>query len=182
MHNTTFSYQWRRSDGNAYTDIAGETGQTYDLSDADVGRTIRVRVSFNDDADNQESLTSAATEQIAPRPEPLTATFPVSIYRSTLHHGADDRPQIIVAFSHAVTTFERTTPSVRVTGATITSIAAHLIEDELENAWIFWLDPEGDQDIEFTLLPSQPCDAGGICTEERQMLSQEVKTTLPGPA
>ena len=182
MNSASFTYRWLRSTGGSHTEIAGANASSYTLTDADQGKTIKVRVSFRDYTHNQESLTSAATEQIAPRPEPLTARFPVSVYQSTLHHGTDDRPQIIVAFSHTVTTFEKTTPSVRVAGATVTSIAEHLIEDELENAWIFWLDPEGDQDIEFTLLPSQQCDAGGICTEERQTLSQEVTTTLPGPA
>ena len=65
LTNATFSYQWIRSDGNDDTDIAGETGSTYAVSDDDVGNTIKVRVTFTDDANNDETLTSAATEQVS---------------------------------------------------------------------------------------------------------------------
>ena len=68
LSNVTYSYQWVASDGTSDTDIAGATGSTYTLVDADEGRTVKVRVSFTDDADNRETLTSAATAQSTPRP------------------------------------------------------------------------------------------------------------------
>ena len=49
-----YTHQWIRVDGNTETDISGETSSTYTLSSSDVGKTIRVRVSFTDDADNAE--------------------------------------------------------------------------------------------------------------------------------
>ena len=61
MSSTVFSYQWIRNDGNADTDIDGEKDPTHRLTSADVGKTIRVRVSFTDDWNTGESLTSAAT-------------------------------------------------------------------------------------------------------------------------
>ena len=61
LDNATFAYQWIAGG----SDIDGATGSTYELSDADVGKTIKVRVSFTDDADNQETLTSAATAVVA---------------------------------------------------------------------------------------------------------------------
>ena len=63
--NASFSYQWISSDGTTDTDIAGATGSTYTLVSPDVGKTIKVRVSFTDDADNDETLTSAATTAVA---------------------------------------------------------------------------------------------------------------------
>ena len=57
----SFSYQWLADDA----EIAGATGLTYTLVDADEGKTIKVRVSFTDDASNDESLTSAATDAVA---------------------------------------------------------------------------------------------------------------------
>ena len=66
--NATFSYQWVASDGNADADIEGETGSTYELSDDDVGKAIKVRVGFTDDEGNGESLTSAATNAVAAAP------------------------------------------------------------------------------------------------------------------
>ena len=65
LTNVSFSYQWIRSDGNTDTDIAGETDSTYTLVSADVGKTIKVKVSFTDDANNAETLTSEATGAVA---------------------------------------------------------------------------------------------------------------------
>ena len=64
----SYSYQWIRSDGNADADIEDATGSTYELSDADVGKTIKVKVSFTDDTGNEETLTSAATAAVASEP------------------------------------------------------------------------------------------------------------------
>ena len=68
LANATFSYQWARNDGTADTDIQDATGSTYALVSADEGKTVRVRVSFTDDASNEESLTSEATTAVAARP------------------------------------------------------------------------------------------------------------------
>ena len=75
LSNVTFSYQWVRNDGSGDADIAGATGATYTLVDADEGKTIRVRVSFTDDAGNEETLTSAATDTVAAAPTLLTASI-----------------------------------------------------------------------------------------------------------
>ena len=64
----SYGYQWMRSDGNADTDLQGETFPTYALGLGDIGKTIKVRVSFADDRENQETLTSEATEAVAARP------------------------------------------------------------------------------------------------------------------
>ena len=120
-----------------------------------------------------------ATEEAEDEPS-LTATFPVSPFQSTRHRGGGDRPQVIVTFSLPVQSFEKTTPSVSLTGATVRSVSQHQ-EEGLENAWIFFLDPEDNEDIVFTLAAGQSCDAGGICTQDGAMLSQGAATTLPGP-
>ena len=61
LANATFSYQWLADD----TDIAGATGSTYTLTDSEESKAITVQVSFTDDADNGETLTSAATDAVA---------------------------------------------------------------------------------------------------------------------
>ena len=61
LTNVSYSYQWIWNDGNNDTDIAGETASTYTLLDDDVGKTIKVRVTFTDEANNEETLTSAVT-------------------------------------------------------------------------------------------------------------------------
>ena len=66
LENATFSYQWR-ADGTA---IQGATDATYTLVEVDEGKAIRVRVSFTDDAGNNEMLTSAATGAVSATPQP----------------------------------------------------------------------------------------------------------------
>ena len=73
LSGAAFSYQWTRNDGNLDTDIQNATGTSYTLTAADVGKTIKVRVSFTDNAGNAETLTSAATAAVAARPAPGTA-------------------------------------------------------------------------------------------------------------
>ncbi len=57
----SFSYQWLRNGAN----IAGATGSTYTLGDADVGDQISVQVSYTDGQGTNESLTSAQTTAVA---------------------------------------------------------------------------------------------------------------------
>ena len=68
IDSATFKYQWVSSDGTTDTDIAGATSLRYRLTDDEVGKTIKVRVSFTDDADNEELRVSAATAEVEPRP------------------------------------------------------------------------------------------------------------------
>ena len=58
------TYQWIRVDGGTEADISGATSSTYTLVVADQGKTIKVKVSFTDDASNAETLTSAATTAV----------------------------------------------------------------------------------------------------------------------
>ena len=176
LTSVSYSYQWIAGG----SDIGGATGSTYTLTSSEQGQTIQVRVTFTDDADNEETLTSEATAEVTAAPAPLTASRPDSRFQSARHKGADDRPQMIVAFSLPVASFEKTTPSVSLTGAAVSSVRRHQ-EDGLDNAWIFFLDPDGDGDIVLSLVTGRPCDSGGICTEDGEMLSEGVQVTLPGP-
>ena len=101
----------------------------------------------------------------------LVATFPASAYASKSHKGPTDRPQVVVAFNSAVASISKTTPSVQVNGASITSVQA-LTEDGLQNAQIFILEPDGNDDITFTLVANIACDSGGICNQSGTPLTQ----------
>ena len=65
LENVSYRYQWTA----AGSDINGATGSSYQLTAAQQGKTVQVRVTFSDDAGNSESLTSAATAngQLQPR-------------------------------------------------------------------------------------------------------------------
>ena len=60
LDNVVFTYQWL-ADG---ADISGANGSAYTLAGADKGKAISVKVSFTDDAGNEETLTSAATAAV----------------------------------------------------------------------------------------------------------------------
>ena len=66
LDNVTFAYQWLADDA----EINGATASSYTLADADAGKAIKVKVTFTDDADNDEELTSAATGAVAAAPPP----------------------------------------------------------------------------------------------------------------
>ena len=60
LDNVIYNYQWLADD----TEIDGATGSTYTLQPSDNGKTIKVRVTFTDDAGNEETLTSAGTSAV----------------------------------------------------------------------------------------------------------------------
>ena len=66
LNNAAFAYQWLTDNA----EINGATASTYTLTDADAGKAIKVRVSFTDDAGNDEELSSAATGAVAAAPPP----------------------------------------------------------------------------------------------------------------
>ena len=68
-----YTYQWIRVDGGTETNISGAMASTYTLVDDDQGKTIKVKVSFTDDASNSETLTSAATATVAAANTPRRA-------------------------------------------------------------------------------------------------------------
>ena len=112
----------------------------------------------------------------------LTATFPSSKFASSSHTGSSDRPQVVVAFSHAVTGVTTTTPSVSVTGGAISSVS-QTTQEGISNAWVFIIQPTGTDDITFQLVPNQACDSGGICGTDSALLENVPDArTVPGPS
>ena len=78
-----YTYQWVQVDGGTENDISGETSSTYTPSSSDVGKTIRVRVSFTDDLDNAEGpFTSDKTAAVT------VVTVAVSIVADPVRIGA----------------------------------------------------------------------------------------------
>ena len=80
LTNATFAYQWLTSDETGDTEIAGANASTHQVARTEVGKRLRVRVTFTDDRGAEEVLTSAATEPVAARaadaPATLTAATP----------------------------------------------------------------------------------------------------------
>ncbi len=70
----TFSYQWKRDS----TDISSATSRTYILTQADVGKAITVIVSWTDAGSIVETLTSAATANVANLNDSPTGSVTIS--------------------------------------------------------------------------------------------------------
>ena len=84
LTSVSYTYQWIRvATDNTETNISGATASTYTLVTADRGTTIKVRVSFTDDASNAETLTSATTAVVTATTGQTTVTFGASSYTAT---------------------------------------------------------------------------------------------------
>ena len=93
LTSVSYTYQWIRvATDNTETNISGATASTYTLVAADLGTTIKVRVSFTDDASNAETLTSAATATVAAAANtlPLASDGTVTTNEDTARTAAAD--------------------------------------------------------------------------------------------
>ena len=186
------------SDGTA---TAGEdytaTSGTLTFQAGDTTKTVSVPIADDTEDDGGETFTltlsnassgvqlgdaeATGTIRDTDTSAELSASFPESAYTSKRHAGSDDRPQVVVAFSEAVAGFDKNTPSVSVTGASGLSVQAHA-EDGLENAYVFFMTPDGDGDVTFALVADAACASGGICTAGGTELTQvPAALTIPGP-
>ena len=111
-----FAYQWVRSN----TDIEGAISSTYTMTDDDAGKAIQVRVTFSDDAGNEESLTSDAMAVAAAlrlRSATLDGATLTLTYNDTLDSFVT-LPQ--TAFTVSVNGGSRSVNAVSVAGASVT--------------------------------------------------------------
>ncbi|TWC42821.1 Ca2+-binding RTX toxin-like protein, partial [Pseudomonas sp. SJZ079] len=60
-----FSFQWQAGSGAIFTDIAGATAATFTPTDVQNGQQLRVVVSYTDNGNTFESVTSAATAPVS---------------------------------------------------------------------------------------------------------------------
>ena len=106
-----YSVQWLRVDADGTSneeDIAGEIAETYTLTDDDVGKKVKVKVSFTDDLDSTEMRTSAAYPSsgtvAGTNTAPTVSTVAVtSSPASGDTYGTGEMIQFTVTFDQAVT-------------------------------------------------------------------------------
>ena len=171
--NVSYSYQWLADD----TDIADATGSTYVLAEGDQGKTVKVKVTFDDDAGNAETLTSAATAEVAASPPPLTARFegePSShdgqtAFTFALHFSEEFGVSYATLRDHAF----------RVTGGTVNK--AQRLTQGSNLGWRITLTPGSNADVTVVLPETTDCDdQGAICAGDGRMLSNRNEFTLSG--
>ena len=170
--NAVFNYRWLADD----SPISGGISSTYTLMDEQEGKAIKVRVSFNDDAGNAESLTSAATSAVAA--SRLTAT----VYGVPESHNGSGQFTFELRFSEA--------PSVgyailrhhafTVTGGNV--VNATRLEQGKNLRWEIAVRPSSNADVTILLPATSDCtDQGAICTGRNKMLSTRLELTVLGP-
>ena len=178
LEEVVFQYQWLSEDA----DIPGATGSTYTLTSGDVGKAIRVSVSFTDDAGNDEELTSASTGAVAAAVvnPPLTA----SAHDAPSSHNGQDAFTFELRFSEdPEPDFSYTTVrdhAFTVTGGSVTYVRR--LEPGKNVRWEITVTPGSSADVAIALNATTDCEAGGaICTEDGRMLSGELELTVNGP-
>ncbi len=173
LANASFTYQWLADD----TEIAGATGSTYTLAAADVGKAIKVTVSFTDDADNEESVTSAATAAVAN--PPLTA----SIHSAPESHDGSTAFTFELWLSENIESLSYTTlhqHAFTVTGGSVSK--ARRLEAGKNVRWEITVQPSSNADVTIVLPITTDCTAqGAICTSDGRKLSGRVELTISGP-
>ncbi|WP_419863485.1 cell wall-binding repeat-containing protein [Candidatus Poriferisodalis sp.] len=119
---------------------------------------------------------------LAPQPMALTAAAPASERTSVFHKGDDDTPQVLVTFNRPVVDFAAASPSLSVSGGTITAVSALVADGEPANAYLFTLDPAGEGAVTLRLLANKACADGGICAADGTTLKQALTTVVtPAP-
>ena len=163
-----------------HADIAGQTNSTYRLVSGDQDKTIRVRVTFRDDANNAESLTSAATTAVAARPTPtvlLTASF-ANVPAD--HNGSNFTFQLNFSENVEAGYARIKDDAFTVSGATIDS--ASRITQGSNQGWNVEVNPTGNEAITITLPETTDCNtSGAICTDDSRKLSHQTSATVAGP-
>ena len=157
--------------------VDGATGSSHTLTSSEEGQTVQVRVTFTDDAGNEESLTSAATAAVAPR-APLTVRLTVAA--PTTHDG-----QTAFTFElHFSEEFGISYQTLRnhaftVTDGTVTQ--AQRLTKGSNIGWTITVTPDSGADVTVVLPVTTDCNAtGAVCTSDGRMLSSRLELTVSG--
>ena len=181
LTNVSYSYQWIANDGTSDSDIADGTSSSYTLVAADAGKTIKVKVAFTDDAQNQETGTSAATATVAAAVQtPLTA----SIHSEPASHDGQDAFTFELHFSENLEGFSYKTlrdHAFTVTGGKVAT-AGRLVSGS-NVRWEITINPASNGDVTIVLPITTDCtDNGAVCTGDGTKLSNRLELTVSGPA
>ena len=181
LANATFAWQWIANDGTADADIAGATAQTYTLTAAEVGKTIKVRATFTDDGGKEETLVSDPTAAVT---GVLTARFE-SVPAS---HDGSSVFTLELAFTEAVfdgtEAFDKNRAirdALEVTDGTLRG--GRRVDPGAYDRWIVWIRPSGAGTVTVTLPETTGAcsETGAICTPDGEALSNAPTATVPGP-
>ena len=174
LENAAFAYQWFAADD---VELSGATSSSYTLVAADRGKAIKVRVSFPDDAGNDEQLTSAATDTVD---LPLTA----SVHNVPTYHNGQNWFTFELRFGEYPKS-DLSYRSVRdhaftVTGGSVTYVRR--LEPGSNVRWEITVTPSISNTVYLALNATTDCSAqGAICTERGRKLFGRLQLAVAGP-
>ena len=174
LDTVSYSYQWLAGG----TDIDGATGSSYILTSREQGQAIQVRVTFTDDADNEETLTSEATTTVEAVLPPLT----VSLGNAATSHDGSTAFTFEIRFSEEFPLSYKTLKfhAFEVTGGTI--LRSQRMDKPSNIPWRITVRPDSNGDVTIVLPATTDCNAqGAICTEDGRKLSNRLEFTITGP-
>ena len=172
-NNAVFAYQWLADDA----EISGTTGSTYTLTSSELGKAIKVKVTFTDDAGNEESLTSEGTAAVQ---QPLTAT---ASNAPQSHDGSESFACELRFSEEPADGFSYVTLRdhvFTVTGGTV--VKASRLNAPSNIGWKITVTPTANGTVTIVLPATTDCAGdGAVCTDDGKMLSGRLELTVPGP-
>ena len=183
-----FTYQWLADD----VEIDGATSSTYTVDTDDVGKTLKVRVAFSDDAGNAEAVVSDATGTVEAVPAEeesdnsgeqssttsLTAEF-LSVPES---HDGETTFTFRVSFSEELQNQSgtRLRVALSLTGAEVQKVRR---VDKQRDLFEFTVEPTGTDTVTVSLdaFTGDCADDNAICTADGEALSGSIQTQIAGP-
>ena len=175
LTNVSYSYKWTAGG----SDIDGATASTYTLTASEQGQTIQVQVTFTDDRNNAETLTSIATAEVAAAPEPLTVRLKVAA--PATHDGSSEFTfEIEFSEEFGISYATLRDHAFTVTGGSVEK--AQRTDKPSNIPWRIEIKPQGNGDVTIELPATTDCAAdGAICTGDGRKLSNSLSFTVSGP-
>ena len=204
LSNVSYGYQWIAGG----VDIDGANASAYTLTSSEQDQTIQVRVTFTDDAGNNETLTSAATAVVAEAASPAATGAPAISGTAQVDEklkpdvsgivGADLTVSLTVAApaphdGSSEFTFEiEFSEEFGISYVTLKTHAFNVTGGEVRKAqrtnkpsnitWRITVRPTSTGDVTIELPATTDCGAtGAICTGDGRKLSNSLSFTVSGP-
>ena len=167
-----FAYQWLADDAA----IENASASTYGVVARDVGKALKVRVTFTDDVGNEESLTSSSTAAVT---QPLLTA---AIHDAPESHDGRRKFTFELRFSEESSISFRTLRdhAFTVTGGEV--VRARRLQRGSHIRWEIHVRPDSNAGVTIVLPVTTDCDArGAVCTNDGRMLSGRLELTVSGP-
>ena len=175
VENAVFAYQWIARGA----EIEGATESNYTLTESEQGMTVQVRVSFTDDARNEEALTSAGTGAVAPVLPPLTVSLTVA---APATHDGSAEFTFEIEFSEE---FPLSFKKLKLHAFDVTNgevLKAQRVVKSRNISWRITVRPDSNAEVTVVLPVTSRCGAqGAICTKDGRKLSNSLNFTVSGP-